>query len=189
MELIELFPTVILGTDLSSEFDFKEIETFLLECPTKDHGLLSEGESSHDVVNVLDMEFFQPLKEKIQSIVYDYSHEIGIYPTEISSSWHNLMRKNGTLLPHRHELSVITGALYVNGDEGSSDLFLESPTECLRMCERNIANTRYSKRHETVKSKTGLLILFPSWLKHGSIDNFNPNRMVISFNTKVATED
>jgi uncharacterized protein (TIGR02466 family) len=186
MEFVELFPTVISKIDLSSEFDFKEIEQYLTDAPMKGHGLLlNGGQSSHDVVEVLDVEYFAPLKARIQELIYDYSRAIGILPTVIGSSWHNVMPEDGILLPHRHEISVITGALYVNAEEGSSSLSFESPTECLRMCEQDIEMTRYSIRRDYVEPKTGLLVLFPSWLKHGSIGNKNENRMIISFNTEV----
>lgn len=189
INFIEAFPTVIARVDLSKEFDFKQIENFLSNISLEDHFMLLNGKSSfmspNQGLGLLNTKELESLKNKLQILVDEYSDEIGIEKTPINYSWHSVMNENSTLLTHRHEGSVVTGALYVNAEEGSSPLTFETPLSSFRMCEKVVKDTDYSSRGIHVSCETGILYLFPSWLRHGSIlKNYNNNRIVISFNTR-----
>lgn len=185
MEFNEWFPTVTATVDLSSEFDFDSIEELLKSAPMEDHVLLTKSKSSHNVIYALDHPELSSLKGRLQECVDEYCSSVGLMPVTIGESWHNIMGKDATLMPHRHVVSVISGAFYINADEGSSVLGFETPLDGLKMCEQVAEKTPYTITHEYIEPRKGLLVLFPSWLKHGSFYNQNENRMVISFNTDV----
>ena len=123
------------------------------------------------------------LWKTIQECCDQYCTESGIDSTLLSTSWFNTLYEKGSVTPHRHERSVISGAYYPKVPEGSIGLTFESPIEMYKMAEVHNDITEYNMKDVTVPATEGYLYLFPSWLKHGSKTNTTDNRMVVSFNT------
>jgi hypothetical protein len=79
----------------------------------------------------------------------------------------------------------VSAALCIHSDERSSKLYLENPNPFLNL----IRPDRYTEStFELAKYKLspGDLVLFPSWIKHGSGFEANESeaRVVISFNAE-----
>ena len=86
---------------------------------------------------------------------------------------------------HRHPMSFLSGILYLQG-------FSESPTIFYDPVDKRRFNQFYLDGDDHDKTITfpnkeaskGTLIIFPSWLVHGSTpNNSNENRFSIAFNT------
>ena len=98
----------------------------------------------------------------IQKCINDFTSSYGIPRCTFINSWFNIQQPASILKRHSHisgeVIPAVSGALYINIDEESSDIFNPS---------------------------IGDLILFPSWLIHSSDKiNLTRNRIVISFNAR-----
>jgi uncharacterized protein (TIGR02466 family) len=103
----------------------------------------------------------------------------------ISNSWFNVQNTGSTLQKHTHPGAIISGALYVNVDENSSPICFYNPNPYLSFSEILPTEcTDFTYEWFSFKPKLGSLLLFPSWLAHGSngVQNNTQKRMVISFN-------
>jgi uncharacterized protein (TIGR02466 family) len=86
-----------------------------------------------------------------------------------------------------HCRSILSAALYLNVDEDSSTINFENPNPHISYAyDKNLSrNSEYLFEYYCVIPEPGDLIIFPSWLKHGSMykENKTVNRTCISFNT------
>ena len=145
------------------------------------HELLNGSKSSYGLTDdkFLYDKRLKSLLEEIYSKLDDYTREISLMPVDISSSWFNEMDDGGNVKLHRHEGSVISGALYFNLSNNPSPISFKNPLIPYKMMELYTGNSNY---HQTIDVFEGLLILFPSWLEHETLPQ-SGKRCVISFNT------
>lgn len=124
------------------------------------------------------------IKELILQHVNDYCVEYGYPEMFFLNSWFNIQNPDSVLQQHTHPNSVISGALYINTDTDSSKLVFENPNPYSWNTHFSNSSTKYSSRYITFTPSIGDLIIFPSWLKHGSLfqKNKTQNRIVVSFN-------
>ena len=109
----------------------------------------------------------------------DYTNKCSLVPCDISASWFNKMDDNGNVALHRHQGSVVSGALYIDLPDNPSPIRFKNPLIPYKMME---LYTEQSNYHQSVEIYEGLLILFPSWLEHETLPQ-KGKRTVISFNT------
>ena len=99
-------------------------------------------------------------------------NEVNIKDQRMQDSWVNIQGEGSTLKYHNHPGSVISGVIVLKADEHSSKLVFKNP---------------FSQTGETkaMTLTTGLLLMWPSYLMHGSGDSVNKSkdRAVLSFNT------
>jgi len=182
----DIFPTLISSFDLKGH-DCEQTVIDMMENleKTSDHALVHGGQSSYitgDEMFLSDKRLVN-LWKTIQSCCDTYTEEAGIDYSLISTSWFNRLEKNGSVDAHRHERSVISGAYYPKCENGSAPLKFESPLQSYAMNMNFIKQTRFSTYTEVFMPSDGLLILFPSWLKHSVPPNQSNNRYTLSFNT------
>lgn len=158
----------------------------------KNHGALSgNAVSTYDSqINFLDLSKNKKIKDNIQYCLDNFSEVIGFTKSKISNSWVNIQEKNSLLDEHAHSMSVLSGALYLNVDANSSRLFFSNPNQAISYSaiDNNIS-TDYNSMFFHLSPNIGDLIIFPSWLRHGSFKDINQTekRTVISFNTTTST--
>ena len=94
--------------------------------------------------------------------------------------------KNDFAQPHLHKNSILSGIFYLQAKQGSGDLIFSrtnflSDTFSFDRINDNIINTN----NVVFKVYDGLLLIFPSRIKHGTFpmpfDNYE--RICLSFNT------
>ncbi len=188
MKEINLFPTLVMEFDLNSKVNPQLLYNELKKVDAKEHLYLEgPGKSTYDKtegkVLDLDIPLIQTLKTELQNCVDLYAQKTALVKTIITQSWCSTMNQGSSLVFHRHEASVISGAYYPKVPQGSVGLTFESPIEMYKMAEVYNDITEYNMKDVTVPATEGYLYLFPSWLKHGSKINTTDNRMVVSFNT------
>jgi uncharacterized protein (TIGR02466 family) len=184
MNYSQIFPTVISQIDLSNDLDMPILARIIERQKTIPHSLVDNAPSSYGTyVNVLDDIKVEGLKKKIQAAVDDYAQTLGISRLKITGSWFNILGKGGKVNAHRHEMSVVSGALYVKADPGSIGLKLHSPLAQVRMFEFAERMTDLNSNFWVVPCVQGQLVLFPSWLEHSTDANQTDNRITVSFNT------
>jgi len=151
-----------------------------------EHALMSDGKSSWGLGKcILTAPELETLRKDIDECVDYYRQHLGLREQTLVNSWFNVMPKGSNVIPHRHERSSISGALYIDAGEDCADLFFINPTSIYRMSEAPAFDgSMYTSKYVDVKVDTGRCILFPSWLEHGTDENQYDNRIVISFNYK-----
>ena len=188
-----IFPTRIDIHDLSQEPEWENLKKLIqqTEPQLRPHGLVSDAGSSYGtkMTPILSHFSVKRLRIKIESLVKEMALDMMMPPVQITNSWFNIMGKGQRVKPHRHEVSVISGALYVEAGEGSVGLSFHSPTAPCRMAEMLLGSNDLNENFHTVECKEGQLILFPSWLEHSTEVNDSERRVVVSFNTEYGPAD
>jgi uncharacterized protein (TIGR02466 family) len=189
----KLFPTVVhYYRDVLSPPQLQSILEYCLAVDATAHeAFVGSAVSSHRRGAALldDLEARCPpvrgLKAGLTRLVSGYAEELGFDSVRISNSWFNIQRPGSVLKHHVHPDSRVSAALCIQSDERSSKLFLENPNPFLNL----IRPDRYTEStFELVKYQLapGDLVLFPSWIKHGSGFEANESdlRVVISLNAQ-----
>jgi len=184
MEIIKfsLFPTLVLYFPQfinSEKCDniFKLLKTKKLD----DHGTLIKGKSTYNfninILSELSMDLNKPLQE------YSFQSKIKI-ENKIGNSWFNIQDEGSILKEHTHAGSILSGSLFINVGQNASKLYFHNPNPFVSYINKKEPASDYTFESYYVAPKKGDLIIFPSWLKHGSNQdqNFYKNRTVISFN-------
>ena len=129
------------------------------------------------ILSEISIDVTKPLKE------YSDQSKIKI-ENKIIHSWFNIQYKESILKEHVHPNSILSGGLYINIGEKASKLYFHNPNPLISYIAKNEPLNDYSCEEYYLNPKKGDLIIFPSWLKHGSNQekNFYSDRTVISFN-------
>jgi len=152
----------------------------------KEHKLIyGEGKSSH-----AKQPFFNqiPNRNKIISAIQNridfYSNSIGMNSCffDVNTSWCNIQQLNSSLQFHAHTRSQITGVIFIHVDSNSAPLQFINPNYGAFYHDNGDIIKPTNTPIVSYRPKNGDLILFPSWLVHGNINNQTNNRTVISFN-------
>ena len=190
MEIKDIFPTPI-GFAYNENFN------------QQDHDLLINTEYHfHDEYQmVVSKEKFilatQPInqiKEFIQAQLVEYGIKtLGTdQPLKFTQSWctkHDCIPQK--TFPHTHQNSIISGTYYVSADQNTEGITFYKNTDYTDRYITWQTNPEYMKQHYwnwrwcKFPVKTGLLVLFPSQLKH-AVDGFaisNNLRCSLAFNT------
>ena len=123
---------------------------------------------------------FQDLIEVISTFSKVYADKLGFRRTlEIKNIWANISYKNDYLLPHVHPNSIISGAFYVEAPEESGINFFDNVNSMFDDAEEP---NNLSYKHCTYKCKPGRLLLFKSDFLHGTTNQPEGRKIVISFN-------
>lgn len=107
---------------------------------------------------------------------------------ELSLSWCNINNNDYIDSPHFHSDAFLSAVYYVKAEKNCGDIEFTSPIVSLPY----IINNKHIEQYNTCNSytwkitpKTGLLIIFPSWLTHFVYKNkSNVDRISIAINSK-----
>ena len=179
-----LFPTLVLyfpGFISSKECDkiFKLLKTKKLY----DHPSLIKGKSTYDsdfntdILSEISVDLNKPLQE------YSDQSKIKII-NKIIDSWFNIQDKESVLKEHAHPNAILSGGLFINVGKKASQLYFHNPNPFVYYTDKKESLNDYTYEWHSFNPKKGDLIIFPSWLRHGSNQNknFYNKRTVISFN-------
>lgn len=187
-EYINAFPTLVkVIENFITKEQCEDIKKFFWQTKLKPHALLENGGVSNydldsdflgDVSNSINS--CTDLKNRIDTLLYEYSFASGITHKVIDRSWANFQPKGSRLVPHTHPSSCITGALYVSV-ESATPLILHNPNPYVKFTAKDNL-TKYTSEEFTIHPKQGMAVLFPSWITHSSDVSYSEERIVISFN-------
>tara|TARA_R110000822_G_scaffold88654_1_gene205296 strand:+ start:3541 stop:4119 length:579 start_codon:yes stop_codon:yes gene_type:complete len=183
---IRVFPTLIQHTN---NFLHKtECDKIIKNIPSANFSnhlcLKGKGKSTHKVnssiLSIIGKDILKKINTKIEEYVFDY----GVKPLKIDNSWVNIQNKNSVLTKHSHPDSIVSGVLYLKADNKSSKIYFYNPN-VYRTFVDFIKQTEYNSDSYFFTPQIGDLILFPSWLMHGSKGDKNNSakRIAFSFNT------
>ena len=199
-DVASLFPTLVMKfTDVLSKEEIDRVFTTIKGEKAGDHeALIGAGVSSYnngggvssfsrtdDVLSRLN------IHEQVQQCLDEYCGVLHIRKVSFTNSWFNIQDVGSTLRMHHHPDSALSGALYINADENSSPLCFENPNQLGVFQHWNpVSPSEYNCEFVAFQPRTAEMIVFPSWLRHGSMDRQNQtvDRTVISFNTEYKKE-
>lgn len=98
-----------------------------------------------------------------------YWNELGLVASPgVHYSWANKYSKGGYAIMHNHSPYFISGCFYVykESDE-QGNIYFQDPNEALQSTLPQNDDFKLSQNSVEVSTRTGELVLFPSWLKHG----------------------
>jgi uncharacterized protein (TIGR02466 family) len=187
-----IFPTRIDIHDLSQDPDFEKVKQIiqLQESQATPHLLLDNALSTYTSSNIpiLDHIALTGFRKRLDSLVHAMALDLRLAPITINNSWFNIMGEGQRVEPHRHMMSVISGAFYTEAAPNSAGLRFHSPLAQLRMNEMLLGSNGLNADFHEVECKEGLLILFPSWLEHSTAVNPSKRRVTVSFNSGYGPE-
>ena len=198
---LQIFPTLVTRY---KDFIAPEQATAIAElCRNSDHtrhdAWIGDATSSHHLTkNFIDtieekIDICKGLKDDITFMVNLYAKEYGYHKDMyIFNSWFNIQHNNSVLKMHTHPGSIFSAAFFIGADDDSSKLVFDNPNTNLFYLNAALDGSvdtglnSYAYQAFIFKPSPGDLVLFPSWLKHGSYEEINQSneRISISFNTK-----
>jgi uncharacterized protein (TIGR02466 family) len=181
----KVFPTLIAEFDLSKEVDNDTIVKKFEISGLQMHGVLDKGMSSYlgGYDCALTRLAMKDLQSEIQACIDKYCQEAGLQRNLIVNSWCNILKEGGRVKRHRHEKSILSGAYYPKSDPDDCPLLLENPNHVFKMTETKVSDTEYNVEQIGIPTKTGKLVIWPSYLYHETFRNSSDERYTLSFNT------
>ena len=140
---------------------------------------------------VLDDERLSDLKKWFVNCLYDYFNIVlhvkdDITPY-ITSSWLNSTEKGQFHHEHYHTNSIVSAVFYIDANEETDNIvFHKQNINPISISVKNDEYNQYNAESYSVVAQTGMLILFPSSLRHSvpSVTS-DETRVSLSFNTFV----
>jgi len=88
------------------------------------------------------------------------------------------------LFQHTHPKCMVSGVLYLYVDDDSSKIHFRNPNPIIHYLQTDdVPITKYSSDGIFFTPKIGTLLIFPSWIEHGSKEpNKSEERYAFSFN-------
>lgn len=169
----ELEPTVKEKIDtgaLAKNPDWKANDTFRVSDPSFGGNVI---DSNH-------VEFFSAISHNVLGYMISVNaNPIKTQEWRIHTSWLTLSKKGEYAQQHKHGCYDISGCYYYAANEDSGSLFFVPP---VRMSGVSWAFDSVPEMM-SVRPKVGRLIMFPSWLEHGTSPNANDeDRISLAFN-------
>lgn len=193
-EIVTLFPCPI---QISHIRDAKRLNRDLVHTITKMRSKIPNGRpdswtapvftslNSSDQIHLIPE--FSQLMSSVNAEIDLFADALGMdlehYPLRMKDCWFNIYKNRDGQEPHNHNNSFISGSYYVKAPSGCSGIRFHAPI-CDNMFvppmrEKNVLNGTIAE----VSVLEGMLVLFPSWLKHSVQPNTSSGqRISISFN-------
>jgi uncharacterized protein (TIGR02466 family) len=131
----------------------------------------------HDMANILKM--------KIQYCIDQFTLTYKTPKVSLTNMWVSYQYPNSKLVKHTHPGSIISGVLYLRADELSSPIYFYNHNPFAIFTSKTTEESDFIREKIKFHPKTGDILLFPSWLAHGSDveENMSEERIILSFNT------
>ena len=165
----------IFTTELAEQYNFlnqTEIDKLISSINKDDlsnHGsLIGNAKSTFNKSKSYFLDKHKDIKDKIE--IHLQQDDL-----RVSNSWVNVQGEHSRLSYHNHPDSIYSGAIYLKVDDDSSKIYFENPDSIYWNYAEPVS----------VMPVTGMCLMWPSWLKHGSGQTLNKSseRIVLSFNT------
>jgi uncharacterized protein (TIGR02466 family) len=126
------------------------------------------------------------LKNSIVNSVHEYAKGLNYEfynPIGIRESWINFNYRGGYQNSHAHAGSVLSGCYYYCSTGQDGDIIFENPNTVFQSSLDFPLNTSVNTLNHQMPTASGLLLLFPSWLRHRvNVNRSDSTRVSIAFN-------
>lgn len=140
---------------------------------------------------VLELPGLENLKQFCQESITKYATEVCKVSDEfyITNSWTTENENSVEHSRHTHPNSIFSGVFYFQADENASPMTVHYKSPIFKHFSLEYHYSGYSMFNSNDWSfpvRTGTLIIFPSWLEHGSLKNLSTTpRRLLGFNSFV----
>tara|TARA_B100000902_G_scaffold24212_1_gene29147 strand:+ start:804 stop:1397 length:594 start_codon:yes stop_codon:yes gene_type:complete len=195
MQVYDLFPTLVIKfPNIITEDERVGIFNDLKTRDINPHPTIQGDGASSYHSNIFSILKELGLEDRILEYLIEYNKVLRAgYNLKLSQSWFNVQNYDSALEKHMHPNSICSGALYINVDNDSTPLCFVNHNTQSRFIHHGIVGEEasvYNAEYWRMPVSNGDLIIFPSWLEHGSGGmNHTYNRTVISFNTYASYEN
>ena len=195
-----LFPTPILLTSVDlalCESAANRSNTLIKSTPALYNILQDTGGATTEDDLHLHPEFAELIQEINKEVNVYAEAYLGLKPSSVKMTcmWANIQADGFRHQQHQHPNSYISGVLYlrVPNVEKKGTIFFMDPRPAKNMQHGDfVFESGLSYRDYQYVPQTGLMLLFPSWLEHGThmfkAEN-GEERIVISFNCVLTATD
>lgn len=183
--ILNLFPVPVFTVD--NFITDSERTNLLLEVKKQDHQKHSAFTKSSFSTHKPGVNFLKEtnLLQRTTNLLNEFASSYGLNELHITTSWSNIQNCGSELIDHMHPNSKISGCIYLNVDENSSKIYFHNPNPYV-IFEDFTGESPYNHHYYWLQPKNNQLIMFPSWLKHGSNkeENKTKGRVSIAFNSE-----
>lgn len=151
----------------------------------KHEHLVGNAKSCHENDSDFLKKADKDIIKKLLTAIEEYGTKFGLHPLDISNSWVNTQKEGSQLNMHCHPDSIVSGTIYLKCNKNSNQLYFYNPNPHISFMNIKTYNV-FNYSYVGIKPQIGDLILFPSWLMHGSHKEKNKckERIALSFNTR-----
>jgi len=185
-EIHPLFPTPVMMFNMNREFTKEEHRVFK-DCAKNMRP--NEGNKTSDERYILDKPEMSTLNTELTDMVRLYMDAI-INPSNkvspyITQSWLNYTKEGQWHHKHEHPNSFISGVLYIDADAELDKINFYRPYPQYQQIKLNPKDwNQFNSESWWFSVKTGMLVLFPSYLTHMVEAKKGKNtRTSLAFNT------
>ena len=140
-----------------------------------------------------NQEPFQPYMNWFGNRIKEYLDHMDFNMTSgrdifLSSMWFNINGKDTYNISHHHPTATIAGVLWIKAPKNCGLLYFESPHEfaeydLMSMQKKEMVDQYLACANYNIVPKEGLMILFPSHLRHGvEMNQSDEDRISLAFN-------
>lgn len=125
------------------------------------------------------------LKMQLDTAVQEASQQAGLPPLHLNNLWFNINGYKDHNMMHDHQGSLISGVLYSHATDAENQGNIEFHREdsAIHYIPPLDRYNHFTSQKGSYQPKKGLLLLFPSWLKHSVNSNMSQQeRYSLSFN-------
>jgi uncharacterized protein (TIGR02466 family) len=140
----------------------------------------------HSRGNLFDLEVIAPFKALITDAIAEVANAMGFQGVNIAPAncWANINSKYASNKIHDHANCLFSGVYYLKTPKDCGHLMFYDPRSAKSFYKPQTKQyTAYTADAVAHMAEAGLLLIFPSWLKHGVEPNLSDeDRISISFN-------
>lgn len=184
-----LFPTPLGIYEIGREYTKEELEC--LDTLEWLNNVGNKTSTKNDILNLPSMGFVkQFIEESIDDYVkqtYDFEGNAKLHLTQ---SWVNITKSGGNHHMHTHQNSIVSGTLYLKGNENDIINFYDPVSNGLMNAAWHFPSkefNEYNSKMWWMPATAGTLYLWPSNVMHGvpKVEG-KKNRYSLSFNTFIS---
>lgn len=188
MKIDHVFTNFIACDELT--INTRDIQKFCYEINSKDSGrqLSNIGGWQSNTIKISEClpKLYYEIKERLDELYFyfEFKDELSL---KIDDAWININKKHNFNAPHNHSYGLFSGVYYVKAEGCIGDIVFMNPCSSQSISiNSSIIKTSnpFNSNMFKVTPKTGMLILFPSWICHYTEPNLtDEDRISIAFNT------
>lgn len=143
-----------------------------------------------DLQNENIKKFFSLISPMIKEVSDDMKWNLTNFQAKVLSCWAIINKKFASNAGHIHANSIISSAYYIKASEGCGNLIFDDPRPAAQIKKPPYTSLgKWNEGNVSVTPKTGLLVMFPSYLVHHVQPNMSESdRVIMSFNIDVVNK-
>ncbi|MGI0485733.1 TIGR02466 family protein [Pantanalinema rosaneae CENA516] len=184
----QLFPSPLFVFDLQDHAALdQQLLQIIYQLKATDPGAVASNVLGwHSRGNLFDLTEFQGFKQFVDAAIADVAQALGYGNVRITPAncWANISPKFASNKIHDHANCLFSGVYYLQTAKDCGNLMFYDPRSARTFYKPLVKEfTPFTADAIAYEPQAGLLLIFPSWLKHGVEPNMSDiDRVSVSFN-------